>query len=127
MVNLTQNLAVLTSEKNVEPRQNEAKFQRTREADKFSYYPNGQQHSLNPLKELDELYSKDTKVPLIDLEVFAVDYIKDLEEKNFEKEMKKLQHELDQLELGKFNFKSAEVLFPDGALLSSFKRLSATA
>ena len=111
---------MVTSEKNVEPRQNEAKFQRTREADKFSYYPNGQQHSLNPLKELDELYSKDTKVPLIDLEVFAVDYMKDLEEKNFEKEMKKLQHELDELEQGKFNSKSAEALLPDvGALLSS--------
>lgn len=69
---------------------------------------------------MDELYSKDTKVPLIDLEVFAVDYMKDLEEKNFEKEMKKLQHELDELELGKFKSKSAEALFPDvGALLSS--------
>lgn len=65
---------------------------------------------MNPLKELDELYSKDTKVPLIDLEVFAVDYIKDLEEKNFEIEMKKLQDELDQLELGKFHSKSADAL-----------------
>jgi hypothetical protein len=42
---------------------------------------------MNPLKELDELYSKDTKVPLIDLEVFAREHIKNVEETKFETEM----------------------------------------
>lgn len=35
-------VAVATCQNFVEQRQNEAKSQRTREADKFSYYPNGQ-------------------------------------------------------------------------------------
>jgi hypothetical protein len=52
---------------------------------------------------LDELYSKDTKVPLIDLEIFADEHIKSVEETKFENEMKKLQTELDQLELGKYS------------------------
>jgi len=58
---------------------------------------------MNPLKELDELYSKDAKVPLIDLEVFAHEHIKSVEETKFEHEMQKLQTELDQLELGKLS------------------------
>jgi hypothetical protein len=32
---------------------------------------------------LDELYSKDAKVPLIDLDVFAKEHIKSIEEKKF--------------------------------------------
>lgn len=47
------------------------------------------------MKELDEHYSKDTKVPLIDLEVFAKEHIKSVEESKFNKEMAKLQTELD--------------------------------
>ncbi len=81
----------------------EAVTQKTREADKFSYYvPGGQQTPWNPLKEVDELYCKDNKVPLIDLEVFAKEHIKNVEEKKFNIEMGKLQKELDQLEAGKY-------------------------
>jgi len=45
---------------------------------------------LNPVKELDEHYSKDTKVPLIDLEVFAKEHIKSVKENKFNEEMAKL-------------------------------------
>lgn len=66
----------------------EAATQKTREADKFSYYvPGGQQTPWNPLKEIDELYCKDSKVPLIDLEVFAREHIKSVEEQRFNREM----------------------------------------
>jgi hypothetical protein len=41
-------------------------------------------------------------VPLIDLEVFAKEHIKSVEESKFNKEMAKLQTELDQLEQGKY-------------------------
>lgn len=57
---------------------------------------------MNPVKELDELYSKDSKVPQIDLEAFAREQIKKDEEKKFNDEMAKLQKELDQLESGKY-------------------------
>ena len=53
-------------------RSNEVATQKAREADKFSYYVRGDAAiPSNPLRELDELYSKDAKVPHIDLEVFA--------------------------------------------------------
>lgn len=65
--------------------------------------PGGQQTPWNPLKEIDELYCKDTKVPLIDLEVFAREHIKSVEEQKFNREMGKLQKELDQLESGKYS------------------------
>ena len=52
---------------------------------------------------MDEHYSKDSKVPMIDLEVFAKEHIKNLEEQKFNIEMAKLQEELDQLEPGKYN------------------------
>jgi hypothetical protein len=42
------------------------------------------------MKELDELYSKDTKVPMIDLEVFANEHMKKEEERVFNTEMAKL-------------------------------------
>jgi hypothetical protein len=42
---------------------------------------------MNPVKELDELYSKDSKVPQIDLERFAREQIKKDEEKKFNDEM----------------------------------------
>ena len=38
---------------------------------------------MNPVKELDELYAKDTKVPQIYLEKFAKERIKEIEEKKF--------------------------------------------
>lgn len=53
---------------------------------------------MNPVKELDELYTKDSKVPQIDLEVFAREQIKLDQEKKFNDEMTKLQKELDQLD-----------------------------
>ena len=53
------------------------------------------------MRELDELYSKDNKVPHIDLEKFAQDHMKDVEEKKFQQDMDELQQELDKLERGK--------------------------
>ena len=47
-------------------------------------------------------------MPLIDLEIFADEHIKSVEETKFENEMKKLQTELDQLELGKCHFITAK-------------------
>lgn len=57
---------------------------------------------MNPVKELDELYTKDAKIPQIDLEVFAQEQIKKDEENKFNSEMANLQKELDQLESGKY-------------------------
>ena len=53
-----------------------------RQGQSFIYCP-GQQVPWNPSKEMDELYSKDGKVPLIDLEVFAKEHIKEMEETKF--------------------------------------------
>ena len=54
---------------------NEVATQKAREADKFSFYVRGDAAiPSNPLRELDELYSKDAKVPHIDLEVFAKEH-----------------------------------------------------
>jgi hypothetical protein len=50
---------------------------------------------MNPVKELDELYTKDAKIAQIDLEAFALERIKMDEEKKFNEEMVKLQKELD--------------------------------
>jgi hypothetical protein len=50
---------------------------------------------------MDEHYSKDEKVPQIDLEVFANAHIQKLEEKQFQQDMLKLQAEVDFLEEGK--------------------------
>jgi hypothetical protein len=47
---------------------------------------------------MDEYYSKDEKVPQIDLEVFANAHIQKLEEKQFQQDMLKLQAEVDFLE-----------------------------
>jgi hypothetical protein len=53
----------------------EVQNQKAREADKFQYYVRGDAAiPSNPLRELDELYSKDAKVPHIDLEVFAKEH-----------------------------------------------------
>lgn len=80
----------------------EAATQKAREADKFSYYAReGQAIPNNPLRELDELYSKDAKVPHIDLEGFAKEHLKSLEESKFNDDMTQLQKELDSLESGK--------------------------
>jgi hypothetical protein len=35
------------------------------------------------LRELDELYSKDNKIPHIDLEIFAKEHMKSVEESKF--------------------------------------------
>ncbi len=77
------------------------------------------------MKELDELYSKDSKVPLIDLEVFAKEHIKSLEESKFNKEMARLQTELDQLEQGKYckKFPPTPVVTTTTAFLSSSKHV----
>ena len=53
------------------------------------------------MRELDELYSKDAKVPQIDLEVFAKEHTKAEEEKKFNEDMALLQQELDLLADGK--------------------------
>jgi hypothetical protein len=58
---------------------------------------------LNPLKELDELYSKDSRVPLIDLEVFANEHVKKLKSDKFDSQMKMLEQELNTLEPGKYS------------------------
>ena len=71
---------------------NEVATQKAREADKFSYYVRGDAAiPSNPLRELDELYSKDAKLPHIDLEVFAKDHSKSLADKKFNESMIKLQ------------------------------------
>ncbi len=83
---------------------NEVATQKSREADKFTYYARGDsQIPSNPLRELDELYSKDAKVPHIDLEGFAKDHLKHVEEKKFNDDMAQLQQELDKLEPGKYS------------------------
>jgi hypothetical protein len=81
---------------------NEISTQKAREADKFSYYARSDsQIPSNPLRELDELYSKDNKVPHIDLETFAKEHMKVVEGKKFNDDMVELQQELDKLEPGK--------------------------
>ena len=54
------------------------------------------------MRELDELYSKDAKVPHIDLEVFAKEHMKSIKDKKFSDDMVRLEQELDQLEPGKY-------------------------
>lgn len=56
---------------------NEIGIQKHREADKFRYYAPNPQSQSNPILELDEFYSKDEKVPKIDLETFAKDHNKE--------------------------------------------------
>lgn len=53
------------------------------------------------MKELDELYSKDSRVPLIDLEVFANEHVKKMKGEKFDSQMKMLEEELNTLEPGK--------------------------
>lgn len=90
--------AVGVGEKSSEPA-----IQKAREADKFSYYVRGDsQIPSNPLRELDELYAKDNKVPQIDLETFADEHVKSMEESKFNEDMTLLQQELDNLEPGKY-------------------------
>ena len=55
-----------------------------REAEKFRYYPTSSQANSNPIKELDEFYCKDERVPKIDLDVFGKDHIKEKEEQKFQ-------------------------------------------
>ena len=76
-------------------------MQITREADKFRYYAHDGQVPPDPRSEMDEHYSKDEKVPQIDLEVFANAHIQKQEEKQFQQDMLKLQAEVDFLEEGK--------------------------
>ena len=52
--------------------------------------------------ELDEFYSKDEKVPKIDLETFAKDHTKEKEGIKFEQDMAKLTKELETLDEGKY-------------------------
>jgi len=59
----------------IKKKSNEANTQRAREADKFSFYVRGDAAiPSNPMRELDELYSKDAKVPHVDLEQFAKEH-----------------------------------------------------
>lgn len=51
--------------------------------------------------ELDEFYSKDEKVPKIDLESYAKDHTKEKEGIKFDEDMAKLQKELAFLDEGK--------------------------
>lgn len=81
---------------------NEVANQKNREADKFSYYSRDNQIPSNPLKELDELYSKDERVLQTDLEIYARETIKKQEADMFNKEMAQLNTELEQLNEGKF-------------------------
>ena len=53
--------------------------------------------------ELDEFYSKDEKVPKIDLEAFAKDHNKEKEGIKFEQDMAQLTKELENLDEGKYN------------------------
>ncbi len=66
--------------------------QKAREADKFSFYVRGDAAiPSNPLRELDELYSKDSKIPHIDLEVFGKEHSQSLADRKFNESMAKLQ------------------------------------
>lgn len=83
---------------------NEVANQKQREADKFAYYyERNTANRNNPNKELDELYSKDDKVPCIDLVMYAEEHQKSMEDKLFNEEMEQLQPELDKLEEGKYS------------------------
>lgn len=61
-----------------------------READKFRYFAPEGQVPPDPRSEMDELYSKDQKVPQIDLEAFAKAHILKLEEQQFQQDMTRL-------------------------------------
>ena len=77
-------------------------IQKHREADKFRYYAPNPQSQSNPVLELDEFYSKDEKVPKIDLEAFAKDHNKEKEGIKFEQDMAQLTKELEILDEGKY-------------------------
>lgn len=47
------------------------------------------------------MYSKDSRVPLIDLEVFANEHVKKMKGEKFDSQMKMLEEELNTLEPGK--------------------------
>ena len=79
----------------------EPRTQEIREADKFRYFAPEGQVPPDPRSEIDELYSKDEKVPHIDLSVFAEEHQKSLEDQKFNEEMERLKPELDKLEEGK--------------------------
>ena len=81
----------------------EVSIQKQREADKFRYYAPNPQSQSNPVLELDEFYSKDEKVPKIDLEVFAKDHNKEKEGIKFDQDMAALTKELEHLDEGKYN------------------------
>ena len=81
---------------------NELSIQKHREADKFRYYAPNPQSQSNPVLELDEFYSKDEKVPKIDLEAFAKDHNKEKEGIKFEQDMAQLTKELESLDEGKY-------------------------
>lgn len=89
---------------------NEVQTQKQREADKFRYHQANAQNQLNPVRELDEFYCKDEKVPKIDLETFAKGHSKEKEGLKFEQDMKQLQHELNGLEEGKCSLSTNLVL-----------------
>lgn len=57
---------------------------------------------MNPTRELDEFYCKDDKILCIDLQGFAEEHIKEMEDKLFNEEMEQLQPELEKLEEGKY-------------------------
>ena len=81
---------------------NEVSIQKHREADKFRYYAPNPQSQSNPVLELDEFYSKDEKVPKIDLETYAKDHNKEKEGIKFEQDMAQLTKELETLDEGKY-------------------------
>ncbi|CDW75998.1 transcription elongation factor sii protein n terminal domain containing protein [Stylonychia lemnae] len=76
--------------------------QKQREKTVFqAVYINPNQIPQNPLKELDEHYAKDDKVPQIDCEIIANDYLKQKEDEKFQREILQLQDELQYLDEGK--------------------------
>ena len=83
---------------------NEVSIQKHREADKFRYYAPNPQSQSNPVLELDEFYSKDEKVPKIDLESYAKDHNKEKEGIKFEQDMAQLTKELENLDEGKYYY-----------------------
>lgn len=82
---------------------NESATQQLREADKFAYYERGNPNRMNPTRELDEFYCKDDRIMCIDLQGYADEHIKEMEDKLFNEEMEQLQPELEKLEEGKCN------------------------
>lgn len=50
-------------------------------------YINASQIPQNPLRELDELYARDEKIPYVDLEKLANEWIKEKDDAHFQAEL----------------------------------------